>query len=102
MTRYIDADALGIGKANRDVFEHPKYADGWNSAIEIINNAPTADVAPKSEVAREIFAEIETIAKIYTFPVVKNGIVEIVKEPFWCIEPSDLTKLKKKYTEGWE
>lgn len=39
--RIIDADALGIGKAKREVFENPAYADGWNSAIEIINSAPT-------------------------------------------------------------
>lgn len=44
MSRYIDADALGIGKADRNAFEIPEYADGWNSAIEIISNAPTADV----------------------------------------------------------
>lgn len=42
--RYIDADALGIGKAERNAFTVPEYADGWNSAIEIIENAPTADV----------------------------------------------------------
>lgn len=41
--RLIDADALGIGKANREVFEKPEYADGWNSAIDIIENAPTVD-----------------------------------------------------------
>ena len=41
--RLIDADALGIGKAKRDVFENPAYADGWNSAIEIIDHAPTID-----------------------------------------------------------
>lgn len=53
-----------------------------------------------SDLAEEIFAEIEKIAKIYTFPTVKSGIVEIVKEPFWCIEPNDLAELKKKYTKG--
>lgn len=31
MSRYIDADALGIGKANRDVFDNKSYADGWNA-----------------------------------------------------------------------
>ena len=41
---YIERTALGIGKANRDVFKVPEYADGWNSAVEIIQNAPTADV----------------------------------------------------------
>lgn len=56
----------------------------------------------RGEVARQIFEEIEELAKIYTFPVVKNGVVEIAKEPFWCIEPNDLAKLKKKYTEKTE
>lgn len=44
MPRYIDADALGLGKANRDIFEKPEFADGWNSAVEIIATAPAADV----------------------------------------------------------
>lgn len=44
MKRYIDADALGIGKADRNAFTIPEFADGWNGAIEIIANAPTADV----------------------------------------------------------
>jgi hypothetical protein len=43
MSKLIDADALGIGKANRDVFDDPKYADGWNNAIEIIESAPSVD-----------------------------------------------------------
>lgn len=41
--RLIDADALGVCKANRNVFDKPEYADGWNSAIDIIENAPTVD-----------------------------------------------------------
>ena len=44
MSRYIDVDALGIGRANPDVFIREEYASGWNLAIEIIENAPTADV----------------------------------------------------------
>ena len=43
MARLIDKDALGIGKANRDVFDVPEYADGWNSAVAIIEDAPTVD-----------------------------------------------------------
>lgn len=43
---YIDRDALGIGYVNRNEFREPAYADGWNRAIEIIQNAPSADVAP--------------------------------------------------------
>lgn len=44
--RLINADALGIGSANRNVFNVPEYADGWNSAIEIIKTAPTVDAVP--------------------------------------------------------
>ena len=39
----IDRAALGIGKANPDVFDKPEYARGWNNAVEIIQNAPTID-----------------------------------------------------------
>ena len=46
MARLIDANALGIGKANRDAFDKPEYADGWNSAVAIIEDAPTVDAAP--------------------------------------------------------
>ena len=42
--RLIDADSLGIGYANRSVFENSAYADGWNAAIDILKNAPTIDV----------------------------------------------------------
>ena len=45
MTReYIDRIALGIGFCNPEIFESKEYARGWNSAIKIIENAPTADV----------------------------------------------------------
>ena len=43
MARLIDADALGVGKCNPDVFDDKGYAKGWNSAIEILQNAPTLD-----------------------------------------------------------
>ena len=41
---YIDRIALGIGFCNPEIFESKEYARGWNSAIKIIENAPTADV----------------------------------------------------------
>ena len=41
--RLIDADALGIGKCNPDVFENKAYADGWNAAVGMIKNAPTVE-----------------------------------------------------------
>ena len=44
MARYIDIEAVGIGKAKRELFLVPEYADGWNNAIDIFEKAPTADV----------------------------------------------------------
>lgn len=44
MSKYIDVDKLGIGRADPKIFNNPEYANGWNSAIEIIEKAPTANV----------------------------------------------------------
>lgn len=46
MAEYIDRTALGICKANREIFKDPAYADGWNAVLEIIQSVPAADVAP--------------------------------------------------------
>lgn len=46
MAKYIDVEALGIGIARAEIFANPEFARGWNNAIEIINNAPAADVTP--------------------------------------------------------
>lgn len=43
---FIGRQALGIGKCDLKVFETKAYAEGWNSAISIIESAPSADVAP--------------------------------------------------------
>ena len=45
MARYIDIDSLGVGRKNRDVFNVPELADGWNSLYDLLEEAPTADVA---------------------------------------------------------
>lgn len=47
MSRYIDLDKLGIGKANTDVFADKGYAEGWNSAIDILEKADVEDVVEK-------------------------------------------------------
>lgn len=46
MSDYIDRAALGIGKANPNVFENKDYVNGWNSAIDIIMSAPAAYIPP--------------------------------------------------------
>lgn len=46
MPRYIDIDALGIGKCNPDIFEDKGYAKGWNTAVELIQSMPVIEVEP--------------------------------------------------------
>ena len=76
-----------------------------STAILAIRDIPTADVAPKSEVAREMFEEIEeklnynhTIFSNCASRLVRNdyldGRLEAYKEFIDII-----TELKKKYTE---
>ena len=45
MSRYIDIEGAGIGKANREQFLVPEFADGWNAVLKILEKEPTADVA---------------------------------------------------------
>lgn len=45
MKDYIDRTKLGIGECNREIFEDKSYADGWNAAIKILQEALAADVA---------------------------------------------------------
>lgn len=68
MAEYIDREAL-LELINEDCkYKHPtnEYTRGCNDvcewAIRTIENIPTADVVPKSEV-ENIFAEIETCMK---------------------------------------
>ena len=72
MTRYIDAELL-----DPEEFENcTPY-----QAREIINSIPTADVAPKSEVAIEVIEYLES-----------NGLLNM---NVWAIY-----ELKKKYKGG--
>lgn len=46
MPKYIDFDALGVQSCNPDVFVNKGYAEGWNSLMRILYDAPAADVEP--------------------------------------------------------
>ena len=59
MARYIDADVL-IKKIYPMGIGDGMYTINAKAVKFAIDNAPTADVAPKSEIAREIFGEIKT------------------------------------------
>ena len=60
MARYIDADAL-YKETEKKIAEANSYrmAVVDREFLDIINDAFTADVVPKSEVAREIFEELD-------------------------------------------
>lgn len=97
--RLIDADALGIGKARRDAFLIPEYADGWNSAIEHIENAPAIDI--KTEVAKEIFAEIEGAIGDSVFYEYSKEFDECIRKNYnGQMLVKLLAELKNKYTKG--
>ena len=67
---------------------------GYQSrAIYAIRDVPTADVAPKSEVAREIFEEID---KEYGENCGAYRIDDLTYGQLWDF----LAELKKKYTES--
>ncbi len=63
--RLIDAKALGIGKCNPDIFP-PHYGDGWNAAINIIEQAPTVPAVPLADherMKRELHSKITLLKK---------------------------------------
>ena len=103
MARYIDAEKLeealraDYDRAGKKAFTYAafgdddlsvKYSHGqlcYLNAMERVKDAPAADVAPRAEVAREIFEEIEE----YTATWCGDNLISIEK----------LDELKKKYTE---
>ena len=109
MARYIDADILieQVGSleqlARKRVYDTPTnspiYEMYSTQYIErermlcIIKANPTADVAPRAEVAREVIEAIEALMfayKKYSFSEIyyEHGLANAIDE------------LKKKYTEG--
>lgn len=101
MARYIDADAL-IAEYDR---VHVGPAGG---ARKLMVDAPTADVAPKSEVAREIEALENEVGKIYNHYVFEDtdyadDDVAVEAAMNALTEVSNLiAEFKDKYTEEKE
>ena len=95
MARYIDADAL-IKEMQECKYANPcnDFQRGVNASVDIhitgIKHMTGADVVPKSEVAREIFEEIEKLAIYGTTPF---GLC------LMSIGVASFAELKKKYTE---
>lgn len=98
MARYIDADALiEVLQEWRDT---SSLNDGAGNpvdsilydAIRHIEDAPTADVAPRAEVAREIFEEIRDLIRFTMEPYSTTLYAKI--------EFEKLEALRKKYREA--
>ena len=111
MARYIDADKL-IEKYER-VIKDPwnkssapsSWASAWECVIADIDDIPTADVVPKSEVER-LQAEKDALIKNYAECMkdyAREIFAEIEKLHLHITNEFDLRRyneLKKKYTEG--
>ncbi len=85
MARYIDADKVMEEIANTGGHNLCEWSTLGVKAL--IDRQPTADVAPRSEVAREIFEEIE----------------KIIKGPFavgFCMTASSFRQAISDYNEG--
>ena len=99
MARYIDADALITDIQETicikcDIYNGIKCKScGIDDTLDFLETAATADVAPKTEVAREIFEELQhNMACNYDIFSLDVSSYEIKAEMF--------AKIKKKYTEG--
>lgn len=91
MARYIDADALYEKIYPLDLADKRRYAINAQVVADAINNAPTADVVPRDEVAKT-FEEIER--NIF--------ILETPYQTLHCIPSGFIEELKEKYTKGGE
>ena len=97
MARYIDADNFRKNMIKRFgcIPCLTDYSEASRNDIPIddaLNLAPTADVAPRAELAREIFEEIENHLFVIT---------PIEEFDGWArIQLADIMRLKQKYTEG--
>jgi hypothetical protein len=96
MARYIDADAVCEALKSMASVQLPDKQSTILGVVSSIENFPTADVAPRAEVAREIFGEIEKILDDST--VVRSFDYG---RPYFAISKfkTKFTALKNKYTE---
>lgn len=111
MERYVDAEILknkildDMVKAERE----GKDLNGYTDSLFHLKTTPTADVAPKTEVALEVIEAASEFVRIYAEEAKKladNEEYDLAKSEFRgnqigaLIILNFLAKLKKKYTEG--
>jgi hypothetical protein len=104
MARYIDADKLVemYERSAKDDWNKKtapsSWADAYDCIIADIDDQPTANVAPKSEVAREIIDEFMSAMRVKheeNRPKYGGALALLLPD----IEQI-AAELKKKYTEG--
>lgn len=103
MARYIDADALRepltIIIKNAEAKELYNIAFNYEHCLKMIDDTPTADVAPRAEVAREIFEEIEGSIAVHAFTSKSEDYVDGMYDAIEWVD-SKIAELKNKYAEG--
>ena len=107
MARYIDADAL---KLDIDLSNGSNIVDFAIAVIKSVKDAPTADVAPRAELAREIFEEIENKInndlknnkRVLPQVEISNALWNRVSGKINAFQEvlEYIAELKKKYTEA--
>lgn len=104
MARYIDAEKVMEEIARIGGHNFCKWHTIGVKAL--IDRQPTADVAPRSEVAREIFEEIEANINALEYnaktPRKTVSVDELKAQMDWVLReviPGTLAKIKQKYTE---
>ena len=107
MPRYIDADAL-IEKIQEtvctkcgDIYDGIKCKScGIDDTLNFLEDAPTADVVPRDEVAK-IFEEIESVLFTVASPSLStDGTIEVKHSKDFHIRREDYYTIKEKYTKG--
>ena len=90
MARYIDADKLCKELTDMARYQDPYKQSTILGVVGTIKNTRTADVAPRAEVAREIFEEIEKYMM---------DSCDVTHTAYKTIGTTTFAILKKKYTE---
>lgn len=100
MPRYYDIDVLAKMASSKADTLMPDGKSAFLSIVKWLDLLPAADVAPRVEVAREIFEEIENIAKTVAYPeALVNGMIISHQLEGLYLDEKDFSNLKNKYLE---
>ena len=103
MARYIDADEL-YKAAQKRIAEanEARMAVVDDEFLDLINDAFTEDVAPRAEVAREIFRDVRNILNKHYYDCYQyeDGDECDAVITYLSYVAVDFDEIEKKYTEG--